>query len=107
MRQGQPPLAAGHRRRVIVYSSRARGDEPGMSRRLLVYGEVFPVCAGMSPSDPLKSRVPHGFPRMRGDEPWRVFLYASDREFSRIRGDEPHAHPFCEGNGQCSLHERG
>ena len=31
--------------------------------------EVFPVCAGMSPSASADAFAPVGFPRMRGDEP--------------------------------------
>lgn len=48
---------------------------------------AFPVCAGVSPfADDLHEAIEH---------------------VPRIRGDEPQARPFREGNGQCSLRERG
>ncbi len=68
MRQGQPPRAAGHRRRVIVYSSPF----------ICVYVwklNIFRLLLGIAPCQLV-------FSRMRGGEPHQEFVEVATAMFS-------------------------
>ena len=61
---------------------RIRGDDPALEEWLTARGEIFPVFAGMIPTQPA-TRYNHGyFPRIRGDDPPMYDLARRLMEFS-------------------------